>query len=317
MRWLTLLVSLPPTPTRHRVAVWRKLKRMGAVKLKGAAWMLPETSETTELFQWLVQEIQSSRGDATLMRVDRIDTMSDEVLTGLFHKERAAEYQAVMRACREILAHLDRSGAAHRVSVEPVRGKLDRVKRELDRLERIDYLESPLGRRARALWESVSKRLQALAARPRAAKGRRHQALPSAGSTWVTRPRPHIDRIASGWLIKRFIDPQARFAFADPADAAKKGLPFDILGAEFGHHGEDCTFETLLKRFGLKDRRLGVLAEIVHEADLRDGKFTRTETTGVDLALRGLAAAIHDDHELLERGMAIFDGLYTVLKQRT
>src|SRR5438034_612433 len=115
MRWLTLLVSLPPTPTRHRVGVWRKLKRMGAVKLKGAAWILPETPETIELFQWLVQEIQTSRGEATLMRVDRIDTMTDEQLTALFHRERAAEYQSLMRACREVRAQLDRSTTAHRL----------------------------------------------------------------------------------------------------------------------------------------------------------------------------------------------------------
>src|SRR5207249_3975695 len=151
MRWLTLLVSLPPTPTRHRVGVWRKLKRMGAVKLKGAAWILPETPETIELFQWLVEEIHAARGRATLTRLDRIQS--------------------------------------------------------------IDYLESPLGRRARVRWETVSKRLQTMAARPRAATRQPHHALPSSGSTWVTRPRPHIDRIASAWLVKRFIDPHARFAF--------------------------------------------------------------------------------------------------------
>ena len=317
MRWLTLLVSLPPTPTRHRVGVWRKLKRMGAVKLKGAAWILPETPETIELFQWLVQEIQSSRGEATLMRVDRIDTMTDEQLTALFHRERAAEYQSLMRACREVRAQLDRSTTAHRVSVEPARARLERLKRELDRIQSIDYLESPLGRRARVRWETVSKRLQTMAARPRAATRQPHHALPSSGSTWVTRPRPHIDRIASAWLVKRFIDPHARFAFADPTDAAKKGIPFDILGAEFGHHGEDCTFETLLKRFGLKDRRLRIIAEIVHEADLRDGKFARHEASGVDLAIRGMAATLHDDDELLERGMAVFDGLYEALKQKS
>jgi hypothetical protein len=106
------------------------------------------------------------------------------------------------------------------------------------------------------------------------------------------------------------------FAFADAADAARKGIPFDVLGAEFGHHGEDCTFETLVKRFKLKDRRVKLIAEIVHEADLRDGKFTRDESTGVDLAIRGLAEATSDDHDLLERGMALFDGLYKVLKQK-
>src|SRR5206468_7659375 len=155
---LTLLVSLPPTPTRHRVGVWRKLKRMGAVKLKGAAWILPETPETIELFQWLVQEIQTSRGEATLMRVDRIDTMSDEQLTALFHRERAAEYQSLMRACREVRAQLDRSTTAHRASVEPARARLERLKRELDRIQSIDYLESPLGRRARVRREAGAER---------------------------------------------------------------------------------------------------------------------------------------------------------------
>ena len=125
-----------------------------------------------------------------------------------------------------------------------------------------------------------------------------------------------MDRIASAWLIKRFCDPDATFAFADAADAARKGVPFDVLGAEFGHHGEDCTFETLVKRYAVKDRRVHHIAEIVHEADLHDGKFTRAEARGVDLAISGLAEVVPDDHELLERGMAMFDGLYRVLKRK-
>ena len=141
--------------------------------------------------------------------------------------------------------------------------------------------------------------------------------LPPRGSAWVTRPRPHIDRIASAWLIKRFYDPEAKFGFADAADASRKGIPFDVLGAEFGHHGDDCTFETLVKRFAIKDRRVKVIAEIVHEADLHDGKFTRNEAAGIDLAINGLVEAIPDDDELLARGTALFEGLYAVLKQKT
>ena len=316
MRWLTLLMSLPPTPTRHRVGVWRKLQRMGAVRLRGAGWILPETPETTELFQWLVQEIQSFRGEVTLLRVDRVETMTDEQLAALFHGARGAEYQAVVRGCREILGQVDRHRASHRGSLAPLRARLDALKRELDRVESIDYLKAPAGQRARTLWETTAKRLRALETRPPVVAGRRPGVLPPRGTTWVTRPRPHIDRIASAWLIKRFCDPDAVFAFADAADAARKGTPFDVLGAEFGHHGEDCTFETLVKRFALKDRRVKLIAEIVHEADLRDGKFTRDESTGVDLAIRALAESTGDDHDLLERGMAIFDGLYTVLKRR-
>ena len=317
MRWLTLLASLPRTPTRHRVGVWRKLQRMGAVRLRSAGWILPETPETTELFQWLVQEIQSFHGGATLLRVDRIETMSDEEIAGLFHKARSVEYQAAVQGCRDILRHLDRYQTNHRRAIPQLRGKLDGLKRELDRVQSIDYLKAPIGERARSLWETTAKRLRAAETRPRAPSGRHRTSLPPRGSTWVTRPRPHIDRIASAWLIKRFCDPEAKFAFADAADAARKGIPFDVLGADFGHHGEDCTFETLVKRFGVKDRRVTAIAEIVHEADLHDGKFTRNEATGVDLAINGLVEATPDDHELLEHGMAIFDGLYTVLKRKT
>ena len=317
MRWLTLLTTLPPTPTRHRVGVWRKLQRMGAVRLRGAGWILPEIPETTELFQWLVQEIQSVRGEATLLRVDRVETMTEEEIAALFHKARAAEYQVVTQGCREILRHLDRFQASHRGSIPKLRGRLDGLKRELDRVQSIDYLKAPAGERARTLWETTAKRLRAAETRPQVARGRHRTSLPPRGSTWVTRPRPHIDRIASAWLIKRFCDPEATFAFADAADAARKGIPFDVLGADFGHHGEDCTFETLVKRFGIKDRRVRVIAEIVHEADLHDGKFTRNEAAGVDLAINSLVEATPEDDELLARGMAIFEGLYTVLRQKT
>src|SRR5207302_101235 len=259
MRWLMLLMSLPPTPTRHRVGVWRKLQRMGAVRLRGSAWILPETPETTELFQWLVQEIQSFRGEATLVHVDRIEAVTEEQVRALFHKARGVEYQAVVQGCREILSHLDRYRTNHRGSVAKLRAKLDGIKREFDHIQAIDYLDTPAGQRARKLWETTATRLRAAETRPRAAGGRHRASLPPPGSTWVT----------------------------------------------------------LVKRFGIKDRRVRVMAEIVHEADLHDGKFTRNESTGVDLAIRGLAASTQEDHELLERGMAIFNGLYTVLKQKT
>src|SRR5438874_10538263 len=188
MRWLTLLRILPPTPTRHRVGVWRKLQRMGAVKLRGAAWILPETTETTELFQWLVQEIQSFRGEATLLRVDRIETMTEDQVAALFHKARAGEYQAIMQGCREIAAQIDRLKVAHRGSVPPARARLDALKRELDRIQAIDYLDSPAGQRAKAAWEATAKRLRALEARPPVGSRTRRGSVPPPGSTWVTRP---------------------------------------------------------------------------------------------------------------------------------
>ena len=317
MKWLVLLTRLPPSPTRHRVGVWRTLQRIGAVRLRGSGWILPDTPETTERFEWLVQEIESIRGDATLLHVERIGNMTSEQVTALFHKTRTAEYQTVVKGCREVLSLLDRHKTGHGDAFAWLRTKLDGVKRELDRIQVIDYLKAPVGDRARSLWETTAKRVRAAEGGPRAAGGRHRTALPPRGSTWVTRPRPHIDRIASAWLIKRFCDPDATFAFADAADAARKGIPFDVLGADFGHQGEDCTFETLVKRFAIKEPGVPLIAEIVHEADLHDGKFIRQESVGIDLAISALAAGTPDDDELLARGMAMFDGLHAVLKKQT
>src|SRR5215475_12492567 len=140
MRWLMLLTTLPPTPTRHRVGVWRKLQRMGAIRLRGSAWILPENPETTELFELLVQEIQSFRGEATLLRVDRVETMTDEAISALFHKARGGEYEVVMRGCQDILRHLDRNPRSQHRSNPQLRGRLDSLKRELDRIQSIDHL---------------------------------------------------------------------------------------------------------------------------------------------------------------------------------
>jgi hypothetical protein len=315
-RWLVLLVSLPPASSRVRVGVWRKLKRMGAVSLKGAAWLLPETGETTELFQWLMQEIGTVGGEAALLHVDRIEPLDAAQLGGLFRKERGAEYEAVRRSCEALLGSLFGRGTPSVQTLARVRTKLGVAKRELDRVERIDYLRAPEGEAARAFFRRVEMKLGAIGERPKKAKAVRREGLPPLRSVWVTRERPHIDRIASAWLVKRFYDAGARFVFSEDPKAAKKAVPFDVLGAEFGHQGEDCTFETILKRLGLKDRKLKAIAEMVHEADLRDGKFARAESAGLELTLQGMAATHPDDHDLLNAGMAVFDGLYAAVADR-
>ena len=136
------------------------------------------------------------------------------------------------------------------------------------------------------------------------------------GRRWVTRPRPHIDRIASAWLIKRFIDADAQFLFAPPAEFPHDAIAFDAPGVELSHQGEDCTFETLVKRASLRDRRLKRLSEIVHEADLRDGKYPHEEARGIDVAVRALLAASADDHQVLAQGMALFEGLYATTSRK-
>jgi len=275
------------------------------VPLKSSAYLLPDSPDRYEQFQWLAQEIQRDGGDATLLRVDRIENMQEPDVVRQFQEARNHDYAALAERYRKLL-----KGRGPRLTEE-----LARLAREMARITEIDFFEAPGRREVERAREAVEERIASGRGRPAgtappldlaALKGRR----------WVTRPRPHVDRIASAWLIKRFVDPAAEFVFAPPDQIPADAIPFDMAGVEFGHHGEDCTFETLLRRTGLRDRKLAVLAEIVHEADIKDQKFAREEARGIDLALRALLSAIKDDHEALAQGMTLFDGLYATVGER-
>jgi hypothetical protein len=307
---LLLLVGVPPHPSSLRVRVWRRLRSLGAVALKRSAYLLPDTPERYEDFQWLAQEVQREGGDATLIRVQRVENMSEADVLRLFHEPRDAEYRQLAARYRKLLPRLDRKTPPRRALEE-----LQRLGKDHQRIRDVDFFGAPGGAEVRRLEEAIAMRTR----RPETA---RREAQPTIdltklrGRRWVTRPRPHIDRLASAWLIKRFIDPEAQFAFAAPGDFPSDAIPFDAPGAELSHHGEDCTFETLIKRAHLRDRRLARLAEVVHEADLRDGKYQRDEARGIDVAVRALLAASPDDHHVLAQGMALFEGLYATTSRK-
>jgi hypothetical protein len=196
-----------------------------------------------------------------------------------------------------------------------VQDDLARLAKDHQRIRDIDFFDAPGGAEVRRLEEAIAMRTR----RPESVRREERPTLDLAAlrrRRWVTRPRPHIDRIASAWLIKRFIDADAQFVFAPASEFPKDAIPFDAPGVELSHQGEDCTFETLLKRARLRDRRLARLAEIVHEADLRDGKYPREEARGIDVAVRALLAASTDDHQVLAQGMTLFDGLYATTSRK-
>jgi hypothetical protein len=308
-QWLVLLVALPPHPSSLRVRVWRKLRALGAVALKKSVYILPFTPENVEQFQWLTQEVQKARGEATLMKVDQIETMTRAEIVRRFQEARAQDYRELATRYRKLARGLE--GRASTRSRERRGDELARLAREVERVREVDFFEAPGGEEVKRLQETIAMRVHPPA--PATAPGAEVPLDALRGRRWVTRPRPHVDRIGSAWLIKRFVDPAAEFLFARPEEFPADAIPFDALGAEFGHQGEDCTFETIVKRCGLRDRRLAPLAEIVHEVDLRDSKYRRDEARGIDLAIRGLRAALKDDHELLAHGLTLFDGLYAVM----
>jgi hypothetical protein len=310
---LLLLVGVPPTPSSLRVRVWRRLRLLGAVALKRSAYLLPDTPERYEDFQWLAQEIQRGGGDATLIRVQEIENVSAEDVVRLFQEPRDRDYRQLTVRYRKVLQSLDRKSD---VTSARVHDELARLARDVQRIRDIDFFDAPGGAEVRRIEEAIAMRTR----RPESA---RHEERPTIdltklrGRRWVTRPRPHIDRIASAWLVKRFIDPDAQFVFAPPAEFPKDAIPFDAPGVELSHQGEDCTFETLVKRAGLRDRRLVRLAELVHEADLRDGKYPHEEARGIDAAVRAFLAASPDDHQVLAQGMALFEGLYATTSRKS
>jgi hypothetical protein len=310
---LLLLVGVPPTPSSLRVRVWRRLRSLGAVPLKRSAYLLPDTPERYEDFQWLAQEIQRDGGDATLIRVQQIENVSPEDVLRLFHEPRDHDYRQLAGRYRKALQGLDRKSASRSSRAQE---ELARLAKEHQRIRDIDFFDAPSGAEVRRLEEVIAMRTR----RPEPVRREERPTLDLAKlrrRRWVTRPRPHIDRIASAWLIKRFIDPDAEFVFAPPAEFPKDAIAFDAPGAELSHQGEDCTFETLVKRARLRDRRLIRLAEIVHEADLRDGKYPHEEARGIDVAIRALLAAMPDDHQVLANGMTLFEGLYTTTPRKS
>ena len=308
---LLLLVGVPPTPSSLRVRVWRRLRSLGAVPLKRSAYLLPDTPERYEDFQWLAQEVQREGGDATLVRVHQIENMTEADVLRLFHEPRDHDYRQLATRYRKVLQNVDKKkGMSARAQ-----GELAQLAKDHQRLRDIDFFDAPGGAEVRRLEEAISMRTR----RPETPKPQPPATLDLTklrGQRWVTRPRPHVDRIASAWLIKRFIDPEATFVFAAPAEFPSDAIPFDTPNVELTHYGEDCTFETLIKRARLRDRRLARLAEIVHEADLRDGKYPHEEARGIDAAIRGFLAATPDDHRVLEHGVALFEGLYTTTARK-
>ena len=319
--WMLLIHQLPPKPTNLRVRIWRKLQKFGAVSIKNSVYVLPYNEKTHEDFQWLKQEIESAGGEAAVFQANSIVGTTDKEIIASFGEARDAEFA-------ELTAELDGLAGSIR---EQARGKhlsggrlaaheteLDRLHAELERVVGNDFFDAKGRTVAVKAFERCQKLLrdsQTPTREPRTKPEREGLAVQDyQGRRWVTRRNVHIDRLASAWLIKQFIDKRPRFYFVSEEENVENGIPFDMFGAEFTHHGEDCTFETMLKRFGLNDiKGLRQLGEIVHDIDLKDDKFHRLEAAGLKAMIDGLCEKVSDDRKRLQQAGVIFDGLFALL----
>jgi hypothetical protein len=280
---------------------------MGAVALKNSVYVLPNREQASEDFRWLLREIEAEGGEATLCEASFIEGMTTAQLVAVFTAERDAEYGQIGAAAQQLASGWSSTGERDRASLEV---ELGRLRRQLEEIKAIDYFQAGGAQAADRALRTMESRLS----RPvqKASKGVEQMQ----GQVWVTRKDVYIDRIASAWLIRRFIDPKARFKFtaAKSYHPAPGEVRFDMFDAEYTHEGDRCTFETLLQRAGLRDRVLRAIGEIVHDIDLKDAKFTREEAPGMEAIIRGLVRSHADDGARLARGAEVFDQLYASLR---
>ena len=308
-RWLLLIHQIPPKPDYLRVKIGRRLQRVGAVPVKNSVYVLPDGEQSFEDFQWIRAEIVDGGGDASVCRAEFVDGLTSDQVRRLFRNARATDYAEIAASARELWAEVRRGRVAR------PEDDLTRLRKRFKAVAAIDFFDAPermIAQEALSVLESdVGPREAAHDDRPAVESRDEYR-----GRTWVTRTNVFVDRIASAWLITRFLDPRARFRFVPEARhrPARDEVRFDMFEGEFTHEGDRCTFEVLLDRLGLDDTALRILAEIVHDIDLRDGKFGREEAPGVERVLQAITTTHADDPARLERGGQLFDEMYALFR---
>lgn len=299
--WLFFMFQLPARQASRRVSVWRRLKAYGALGWRNSAYVLPNTADNLERLHWLAKEMRKYSGEASVVVVQHVEGVSDKDLRAAFNAHREREYERLVRLLRAALKK-GRRGSA--------RAEWTRLQRQFEKIVQTDYFQSAHRRDAEALLRQLERRVQEQEGAAQAARPAREGYK---GRTWMTRPRPAIDRVASAWLIRNFIDPEASFAFAANVAENPDAIAFDMYDGEFTHEGDSCTFEVLRRRFALKESRLEVISEMVHDADLEDDKFHRAEGAVLHSVFQGWAALGWTDEEILGQGFRVLDGLFRSL----
>ncbi len=315
-RWLLFVYQLPSTPSNLRVRTWRRLQQLGALSIKQAVYALPDGPAAREDFEWLRTEIQAAGGDASVFASDSVDAWADDALVDEFRRARQEAYSTLAREIERVLGRLGATRRPRGTRAPAVRRLVEVFRARLSTIERVDFF----GSAGRDRVTTLVKQLDEQASDSRPAEGARPAGSANARSyanrLWVTRPRPGVDRMASAWLIRRFVSPQARFAFvADREAAPPDAVPFDMFGVEFSHQGDGCTFETLCAVFAIHDPAVARIAAIVHDLDLKDGRFAAQEAPAVGTVIEGMQLSVLDDDVLLEQGMALFESLYRAFEQ--
>lgn len=313
MRWLLMLHQIPPKPAYFRAKVLRRLQQIGALGLKNSAYLLPENDETLEDTQWLCQEIRQEGGEVWLFRVELISGLTNESLVEAFCAIRNQDYSELLEVGKKLLQNLTEQTEMSQLLDSTIEPDYDQQWRKLNRhyqeVKRIDFFNASGQKDLEEIMNSIDnilhKKTKAIANKPLLADLK--------SRTWVTRRGIKIDRIACVWLIERFIDHQAKFRFVDLDTYSHQAteIRFDMFEGEFTHEGDQCTFEVLLNHIASNDLALKAVGEVIHDIDLKDGKYQRPEAIGILQVIEGILLRHKDDLRRLEEGKNIFESLYT------
>jgi hypothetical protein len=317
--WLLLIHQLPPKPPYLRVKIWRRLQGLGAISVKNSVYALPASEQALEDFQWLLQEIEQGGGEGMVCEAKLIDGLTDQEVRALFDAARDADYDEIAKELRAIGGTRKGKSKVAAIDTAELKSQLARLRRRFAEISAIDFFSATGRMTVEGLLSELEARLvDKSIVEPSAQSPGRQAASDLLGKTWVTRRGVHVDRIACAWFIRRFIDPQARLKFVSVRDyvAQPDELRFDMFDAEFTHEGDKCSFEVLLKRTGLDDPALRAIAEIVHDIDLKDGKFAREQTPGIAHVIAGICMTQKDDPLRIERGSALFDDTYELFRKK-
>lgn len=314
MKWLFLVHQVQTPNSRERVRVWRLTKKVGTILYRNSVYVLPYSKERLEDFHWLCQEIRDSKGEASVFVSEAGDANEDRVLKQLFIQARTKEYGELEKREQQFVGRFRQARETPSLTVSQVKALekgLKQLEETFQEIRRVDFFRYPSA-------DKIQKRLKYLRLSLAEAQPRKdaihkiahHSRSEFRGKTWATRVHIHIDRLCSAWLIKRFIDPKARFVFAPEEKLPKNAILFDVFGGEFTHTGDRCTFETLLESFRFKEKALLSIAELVHEIDLKDQKYNRPESSGFDMVVRAISDSLRNDQQTLDLGFQFLDALY-------
>lgn len=313
-KWLVLIHQIPTKPDALRVKTWRRLQQIGAVAIKQSVYVMPFSEQSREDLSWTLKEIVGGGGDGSISEVRFVEGVTDEQVVSLFQNARDVDYDNIIRDAEQILSDWSADSIDPKDPSRKAKQQVLKLRRQYDSIVAIDFFNAPQGESADLLVQGLVTRTsddgKAVNAQQVGFDGLK-------GKVWVTRRGLFVDRIACGWLIRRFVDENADFKYVD-SDAYSPmadEIRFDMFEGEYTHEGDCCTFEVMIKRFGLNDCGLIALAEVIHDIDFKENKYNRSQTDGLNALLTGLAVSEPDDEERMIRGAALIENLYAFFQK--